>query len=97
MIGEVIQLFPLALLTLLAFWRPTWLRGTLFLLAGADSLIVGLTWRQAFLGAAGLGTSVVLFGFFVVLTVCFLKVLLNKNQAEDVEDEALRRFGGTRQ
>lgn len=88
MITQVIQLLPLTLLTLLAFWRPTWLKGILFLLAGSDALVVGLTWRQAFPTAAGLGTSVVLIGFWLVNMVFFIKVLIARKQPGDDVEEA---------
>lgn len=86
MISQLIQLIPLAGLTTLAFWRPTWLKGILFALAGSDSLIVGLTWRQSFPTAAGLGTSVVLIALFVFMWACFIKILLTPRRDVDVED-----------
>lgn len=87
MIGELVQLFPLVLFVLLAFWRPTWLKGVLFIIAAGDALVVGLTWRQAFPGPAGLGTSLCFFGLFVIMAACFLKVLLSKERHPEVEDE----------
>lgn len=87
MIGELVQLFPLVLFVLLAFWRPTWLKGVLFIIAAGDALVVGLTWRQAFPGTAGLGTSVCFFGLFVIMVACFFKVLLAGRRQQEVEDE----------
>ena len=89
MTSQLIQLIPLAGLTTLAFWRPTWLKGILFALAGSDSLIVGLTWRQTFNTPAGLGTAVILIGFFVFMWACFVKVVIARRQpdVEDTEDD----------
>lgn len=88
MIGEIVQLFPLLFFTVLAFWHPDWLKGILFLVAGMDSFVVGLTWRQTFYGPAGLGTALCLIAFSFIMVVFFLKVLLARRPAaEDSEEE----------
>jgi amino acid transporter len=75
---ELIQLIPVMMFTILAFQHPETLYGTIFLFPAGGSLIVGLTWRSAYPTTAGLGVSLLLFGFSFFCLVCFAKVLVER-------------------
>jgi hypothetical protein len=94
MLGAVSGLLPVMMFSVLAFWRPETLYGTIFLFPAGGSLIVGLTWRASFPGPAGLGVSVLLVAYSFFCIGCFIKVLSESRRGstenvsrEGAEDE----------
>lgn len=59
-LGGLIQLLPLVLLSLLAFWKPNAL---LFLLVGGLSVMAGLNWYNIYTTPVGLTTALMLVAY----------------------------------
>lgn len=59
----LIAIIPIALFSALAFWKPT---APLFMLVAGGSLIVGLTWYDAYTTNLGLAIGMVMIGYSLV-------------------------------
>lgn len=59
----LIAIIPIALFSALAFWKPT---APLFMLVAGGSLIIGLTWYDAYTTNLGLTIGMMMIGYSLV-------------------------------
>jgi len=77
---QVMPFLPLALFSLLAFWKENAL---LFMLSAGASMMVGLYWYDAYTNPLGLSLSLTLIAYSLVCLGLALKLLFWKEKSND--------------
>ncbi len=73
-----VTFLPLALFSILAFWRN---HGLLYILTAAVSLFVGFSWYDTYTTDMGLTISICLFGYALVCIGMAIRSMIQRKEA----------------